>query len=237
MVLLFVLPALIFTYFWMSFSFFGRYCFVCMPCRTGSSIFYFFFPNNQTTYFLKGVGEKKKKEDHRKHQREVSKNRIVFCWWYAKTHSKLTSTLPNVLGVFESFVKLLAYQITCLWVFYLNSRCICSWHFKCKGASMKMLVRAKLYFPLKPQRVSRASRWTLQCYCLKAALVNVVQLCVSGNCSSLFIFFFSVKQERFHGYVPGLSSGCGGAMDMMFLWRSVPWYISRPSFPWMFGFF
>lgn len=161
MVLLFVLPALIFTCFWMSFSFFGRYCFVRMPCRTGSSIF--FLTNNRTTYILKGVGEKKKKrEDYRKHQREISKNRIVFCWWYAKTHSKLVSTLSNVLGLFESFVKLLAYQIACLWVFYLNSRCIYSRHFKCKGASMKMLVRTKLYFTLKPQRVSRASQWTRQ---------------------------------------------------------------------------
>lgn len=100
----------------------------------------FFFSNNQTTSFLKGVGGEKKREDYRKHRREIFKNRIVFCWWYAKTHSKLASTLANVLGLFESFVKLLAYQITCSGVLSVNSTCIYSWHFKCKGASMKMIV-------------------------------------------------------------------------------------------------
>lgn len=151
MVLLFVLPALIFTYFWMSFSFFGRYCFVHMPCRTGSSMYFF---NNQTSYSLKGIGGKKKKEGNGKHQREISKNRIVFCWWYAKAHFKLVSTFPNVLELFQSIVKLLAYLITCLWVLYLYSRCIYSWHFKCKGVSMKMLGRTKLCFPLNPKELA-----------------------------------------------------------------------------------
>lgn len=160
MVLLFVLPALIFTYFWMSFSFFGRYCFVRMPCRTGSSFFFFQEPNN----LLSQRSRRKKKK--RKIIGNTKGRYLRIELFFADDMLRLILNLhlrSKCPWALWELCKLLAYQIMCLWVIYLNSRCIYSWHFKCKGASMKTLVRTKLYFPLKPQRVSRASQWTLQC--------------------------------------------------------------------------
>lgn len=95
------------------------------------------------------------------------------------------------LGSFESFVKLDAYEIKCFWVLYLNSRCFCSWHFKCKGASMKSACKNKAVVPTETPKTREDKSVESAVLMFKSSAGE----CCSSTCLWKLVLFFCKVRE------------------------------------------